>query len=120
MSIDPRDLKGQLDVGRQVCAGQGLTQGQLDVLRRIVVDPTFRTEFSSNPVRAVSTSGFKLTAAEVARLEKLSPVHLEQFSHGVSELMKASQGCTHTLLYAIIVALLLAAADRQIERVVAF
>ena len=91
----------------------GLTTGQLDVLRQLVVNPNFRRDFSSNPLRAVSTSGIKISAAEVAKLERLSPAHLEQFSHGVTELMKASEGCTHTLVYAIIVALLLAATDRS-------
>ncbi|HKP46176.1 MAG TPA: hypothetical protein VJT50_06210 [Pyrinomonadaceae bacterium] len=100
-------------ISRETAQRGGLTTGQLDVLRQLVVNPNFRRDFATNPLRAVSTSGMKVSAAEIARLEKLSPAHLEQFSHGVNELMKAADGCTHTLVYAIIVALLLAATDRN-------
>ena len=106
----------RLGVIRQVSAGSGITQGQLDVLRQIAVNPSFRKEFAANPLNAVSISGAKVTADELAALEKLSPVHLEQFSHGVTELMKAADGCTHTLVYAIIVALLLAARENPVTQ----
>lgn len=98
----------------------GLTPGQLEVLRQIVVNPNFRREFSANSLRAASTSGIKISATELAKLERLTPAHMEQFSHGVGELMKASDGCTHTLLYAIIVAVLLAAVDRNERTLEAF
>jgi hypothetical protein len=115
-----KGLPDRLEGIRRVSAGKGITPGQLEVLRQIAVNPSFRKEFAANPMGAVSISGVKVTADEVAALEKLSPAHLEQFSHGVGELMKAADGCTHTLVYAIIVALLLAARENPASQVSSF
>jgi hypothetical protein len=103
---EEQTMSRRLEFVRQTA--QGLTDGQLKVLRNIVTNPNFRKEFASNPMGAVGTAGFDVTASELGRLEKLGPAQLEQLSHGVTELMKANEGCTHTLVYAIIVALLLA------------
>jgi len=103
---EEQPIARRLELVRQTA--QGLTDGQLKVLRNIVTNPNFRKEFASNPMGAINTAGVELTASELGRLEKLGPVQMEQLSHGVTELMKANEGCTHTLVYAIIVALLLA------------
>ena len=93
----------------------GLTQGELAVLRKIATDPDFRVAFASDPVLAVTSSNITLTTVDLTRLEKLSPQQLEMVAVGIQALAGAatagsglqSEG-THTLVYAIIVALLLA------------
>jgi hypothetical protein len=93
----------------------GLTQGELAVLRKIATDPDFRVAFANDPVLAITSSDITLTTLDLTRLEKLSPQQLETVATGIQSLAgaaTASSGLqadgTNTLIYAIIVALLLA------------
>jgi hypothetical protein len=85
------------------------------VLRKLATDPDFRVAFANDPVLAVTSSSITLTTVDLTRLEKLSPQQLEMVATGIQALAGAatagsglrSEG-THTLVYAIIVAILLA------------
>jgi hypothetical protein len=85
------------------------------VLRKIATDPDFRVAFATDPVLAITASDITLTTSDLTRLEKLSPQQLELVATGIQALAGAatagsglrSEG-TNTLVYAIIVALLLA------------
>ena len=88
------------------------------MLRRIIKDPDFRTQFVADPVLAITTAGIPVTTADLAKLTALTPEQIEQLSQGIGALAgAASAGLqqaktegTNTLVYAIIVALILAEA----------
>jgi len=86
------------------------------VLRKLVKDPDFRKQFAADPVLAITSAGIRITSADLAKLTALTPAQLDQLSQGIDALAgAASAGLasaraegTNTLVYAIIVALLLA------------
>jgi hypothetical protein len=91
-----------------------LSAGLTAVLRKIVTDPGFRTQYAEDPLLAITTAGIRITTADWARLSKLTPEQLEQAAEGIVAMAGGGgaglrrAGGTNTLIYAIIVALLLA------------
>jgi hypothetical protein len=93
-----------------------LTAAQIAVLRKIVTDGTFRQAFVTDPIKAVCDAGIKITPEELARLAGLSAAELEQLAQGVTQISQGTTAAglvagTNTLVYAIIVALVLAAKE---------
>ncbi len=86
------------------------------VLRKITVDADFRLQFARDPIWAVTNAEIKLTTDDLTRLEKFTPDSLEQAATAIKVLTGAANASglaaqaegTHTLVYAIVVALLLA------------
>ncbi len=87
------------------------------VLRKIVTDANFRVQFGADPVLAITTAGIPVTSEDMEKLTSLTPAQLDQLAQGVVALSNASAGAsglmkraegTNTLVYAIIVAVLLA------------
>lgn len=95
----------------------GLTPGELAVLRKIATDSDFRVQFAADPIAAITGADLKVTTADYDRLEQLTEAQLDQVAEGVQTLVGAgamasglrAEG-TNTLLYAVIVAILLAEA----------
>jgi hypothetical protein len=105
--MPPVDLKQRNQVA--------LSSSQVAVLRRVVKDANFRKEFLANPMEAVGNSGVKMSATELAAIEKINAAQLEAIQGVVATLSpgaKVSADGTHTLAYAIafavVVALLIA------------
>ena len=84
-------------------------------MRRLATDADFRVAYTTDPVLAITTAGIPVTSDDLTRLEKLGAPQLEQIAIGMAALAGAatasagleSEG-THTLLYAIIAAALIA------------
>ena len=98
----------------------GLSPGEMAVLRKIATDASFRLLFASDPLAAITGAGLKITTRDYERLQKLTAAQLEQVAQGLAVLAGASGASglneadgTHTLVYAIIVALLLAAQEPE-------
>ena len=92
-----------------VCANTALSPAQLDVLRKLVTDGDLRVQFARNPMSAVASTGVPLSPEETARIAGIPANALNTLvtaTHLTGP--QAALGTTHTLLYAIIVALLLA------------
>jgi hypothetical protein len=89
------------------------------VLRLIATDSDFRTEFAADPIAAVTSHCIAVTSVDMARLAKLTPEKLEELASGISMLSGgggaglAKNDGTNTLVYAIIVALLLAETEAK-------
>lgn len=93
-----------------------LTSAQIAVLRKIVTDANFRQAFAVDPVKAVVAAGITISAVELARLAALTADELEKLAQGVSQISSGTTSSglvagTNTLLYAILVALALAAKE---------
>ena len=101
--------------GADTASGSGLSPGEAAVLRKIATDSAFRTLFATDPIAAITGADLKVTTLDYNRLERLGPAQLEQVAAGINALSGAgamasglqAEG-TNTLLYAIIVAVLLA------------
>jgi hypothetical protein len=98
----------------------GLSPGEMAVLRKIATDASFRLLFANDPLAAITGAGLKITTRDYERLQKLTAAQLEQVAQGLAVLAGASGASglseadgTHTLVYAIIVALLLAAQEPE-------
>jgi len=93
--------------------GVPLTSAQIEVLRKMVTVANFRQAFVADAVKAVCDAGIRISAAELARLASLTADQLEQLATGLTQLSQGTSpggaaAGTNTLLYAIVVALLLA------------
>ncbi len=87
----------------------GLSQGEVNVLRRVVVDPKFRVSFEQNPKAAIKASGEKMTAAQISNLSRATKLQVENFvTYATIDMKTDSTGGTHTLLHAIAYAVLIA------------
>ena len=107
-------------VGGASAGGNGLSPGEIDVLRKIASDADFRLLFATDPIAAITGAGLQLTTEDFNRLERLDAAQLEQVATAVNVLVGtsaasglASADGTHTLLWAIVVALVLAAEPTQ-------
>ena len=87
------------------------------VLRKIVTDANFRVQFGADPVLAITSAGIPVTTDDMSRLTSLTAAQLDQLAQGVVALSNASAGAsglmakaegTNTLIYAVLVAVLLA------------
>ena len=94
----------------------GLSQGEVNVLRMIVEDPQFRAQFIKSPKLAIKSSGQKLTPAQITNLSRANKLQVENFAANVQASVAAGTAGTHTLIYAIVFAVvvcLLFAAEGQ-------
>lgn len=95
-------------------ASPGLTPGEMSVLRKIAADGDFRLKFAQDPIAAITDAGLHVTTSDYEKLERFSAAQLQQVADGIAMLTGAigSSGLraegTNTLVYAIIVAVLLA------------
>jgi hypothetical protein len=99
--------------GGGVSLGGGISEGMRDVLRQLIKDQTFRAAFFEDRVSAITGACIHITSADLDRLSKLTSDDLDQFSQAIGALGGGaaglkSEGGTHTLLYAVVIALLLA------------
>jgi hypothetical protein len=101
--------------------GSGLSTGEMAVLRKIASDADFRVQFAADPIAAITGADLKITTRDYERLERLTASQLEQVAQGIAVLAGAGAASglrsdgTNTLVYAIIVALLLAAQEPTTE-----
>jgi len=95
----------------------GLSPAMIDLLRKLVKDADFRLEFIADPVLAVTTAGIRVTTAELEKVKQIIP-YLGQLASGVAGLTGSPVGLkagvpttetTHTLVYAVALALAFAA-----------
>ena len=95
----------------------GVSPGMMAVLRKIVTDANFRVQFGADPVLAITSAGIPVTTDDMSRLTSLTAAQLDQLAQGVVALSNASAGAsglmakaegTNTLIYAVLVAVLLA------------
>jgi len=84
-----------------------LSDAQVDVLRKVVKDTAFRQSFIANPEQAALSSGFPVSASEAKALGKITPQAVNQLTSGLKSANIAADG-THTLLYAVAIATLIA------------
>jgi hypothetical protein len=87
-----------------------LSDSQVAVLRKLVKDANFRKDFLANPIDAVAKSGVKMSASDLASIEKVTAAQLEAIEGMVATLppgLKAADG-THTLAYAVAFAVVVA------------
>lgn len=88
-----------------------LSTNQVAVLRKLVKDANFRTDFFKEPKAAVSKAGIALPSHELTVVSKITAAQIEGLQTLVGPGRLAADG-TNTMLYAlafaIIVALLLA------------
>jgi hypothetical protein len=88
-----------------------LSTNQVAVLRKLVKDASFRTDFLKEPKAAVSKAGIALPSNELAVVSKVTAAQIEGLQTLVGPGRLAADG-TNTMLYAlafaVIVALLLA------------
>jgi hypothetical protein len=90
------------------------------VLRLIVTSADFRAKFAADPVYAITSADLTITGDDLAKLEALTPDQLDQVAQGISVLTNSTAAAasaaglvqkaegTHTLIWAIVVAVLLA------------
>lgn len=105
--------------------GGGLSPGILSVLRQIVTSADFRAKFAVDPVYAITSADITITGDDLAKLKSLTANQLEQIAQGISVLTNSTAAAasaaglvrkadgTHTLIWAIVVAVLLAAQAKQ-------
>lgn len=104
--------------------GAGLSPGEIAVLRKIASDADFRLLFATDPIAAITGAGLQLTTSDYDRLEQLNAAQLEQVATGINVLAGAGTASglapegTNTLVYAIIVALILAVESQERESAV--
>ncbi len=103
-----KDTKGK----GQFTGWAGVSQGEVNVLKRLVGDPQFRLAFEKNPRAAIKSSGEKLTPAQVNNLSRANKLQVENFVKNVAGAAGTADG-THTLLYAIVLVLLLAVQGQE-------
>jgi hypothetical protein len=84
-----------------------LSDGQINVLRKVVKDPAFRQAFTADPQKAIASAGIQLSPSEVQQLSKVTPQAINQVKAGIASANDDDDG-THTLLYAVAVAALIA------------
>lgn len=94
--------------------GKALTQGgvsvtptQITILREMATNADFRSKFLSDPVNAVTEAGHKLSTAELGALTRVSASQYDNLFSGISKI--ADGDGTHTLAYAIVLAVVVAA-----------
>lgn len=86
----------------------GLSQGEVNVLRQVVVDPKFRVEFTKNPKSAIKQSGEKLTPDQITNLSRINKLQVDSFVSNVQASLTSGTAGTHTLIYAIVFAIVCA------------
>ncbi len=85
-----------------------LSENQVNVLRKVVKDASFRQAFTTNPQQAVKQAGIQLSPQELQQLSKVTPQVVSQIQAGVKSAKAMDADGTHTLLYAIAAAALIA------------
>jgi hypothetical protein len=84
-----------------------LSAAQVNVLRKIVKDASFRQAFAANPQQAVKQAGIQLTPGEMQKMTKITPEAIGHLQAGIRSADTGDADGTHTLLYAVAVAALL-------------
>jgi hypothetical protein len=81
----------------------------------IATNSDFRVAFAADPIAAITGADLKVTTSDYERLERLDQAQIEQVAAGIQTLVGAGAMASglraegsNTLLYAIIVAVLLA------------
>jgi hypothetical protein len=88
-----------------------LSKAQVDVLRKLVTDGNLRKQFATDPAKAIAQSGVQIPPAETARLTKIKAQDMNQLAANLGAKgglkAQADSNGTHTLLYAVAVAVLM-------------
>lgn len=106
------NIKAMPEVAGLAPFSKGVSPAQVDLLKRMISDPDFRVGFINDPITAVVNAKIKITADELASMEKINAEQFDAIGKLVhSTILNAADG-THTLAYAVafavVVALLLA------------
>lgn len=81
-----------------------LSPGQIAVIRQMVLDPGFRQSFTADPAKTVAASGFAVSAAEMQPLASISDSQIAGMQLLIKELPNPQLKSSHTILYAIALA----------------
>jgi len=85
-----------------------LSKGQVTVLKRIVQEGNFRTEFFRNPKDAIAKAGVALPQNELAVISKITPRQVDAMQTLFTGPGRVAADGTHTLAYAIAFAVVVA------------
>lgn len=88
-----------------------VSDGQLQVLRSIIKDDGFRSDFFADPIAAVAGNNIKIAAEDLAPLTRLTPEKFDaivRIARGSTTALDGTTTALHALAYAVVIALLLA------------
>jgi hypothetical protein len=84
----------------------GTSTNEVQILRMVVTNSTFRAAFTSNPATAIQSTGLSISPNQLAALSRINPTQVSVLQNGINNI--AVDGTTDTLAYAIVLAVVIA------------